>query len=190
MCVIIVKRAGDKLPTKEVLKAGYVANPDGCGFATSGGYMWKGLQFDEFWAQFRQHARVEDDVMVHFRWATHGSVKQSNCHPFTDADGGVVFMHNGVLNIPSIDDKTDSEICFNEKIMPMLALNDFTVTPVVRRKINVIAGSSKFAMLINGKLYLFGHWETYGKLICSNLRFLWNMRQPCYYRRTTSELYY
>ncbi len=178
MCVIIVKKAGVKLPSREVLRAAFQANPDGCGFATSGGYVWRGLRFGDFLKKFKEHAKEDENVMIHFRWATHGSVKQANCHPFTaeEGDNKVVFMHNGVLNIPSVNDMTDSEICFRRKIMPALTEDKFEVTDKVKEVINGVIGSSKFAMLINGKMKLFGRWEKYGDLICSNTRFLWCMQ--------------
>lgn len=177
MCVIMIKKAGEKLPSKDVLKAGFKANSDGCGFATSGGYVWKGLRFGDFYREFTAHVKEDESVMIHFRWATHGSVKKANCHPFTAevGDNKVVFMHNGVLSIPSANDMTDSEICFRGTIMPALVNSNFKITGEVKRVINKVIGGSKFAILINGDMHLFGSWERYDGLICSNLRFLWAM---------------
>lgn len=47
---------------------------------------------------------------MHFRFATHGSVRNRNCHPFRDGD--LFFAHNGVLPYPSVGDRTDSEFAF------------------------------------------------------------------------------
>ena len=88
MCVLIVKRAGDKLPNDTILKMCYQANPDGCGFSTVRAW-FKTLDFQQFLRVLKKHVSVNDDCLIHFRFATHGSVKKENCHPFIDRGAGV-----------------------------------------------------------------------------------------------------
>ena len=176
MCVIIVKKKGVSTPSKELLKACHLANPDGMGFATSSGYMWKGLHFGDFLKQL-SHIDIMDDVIFHFRWATHGSISKKNCHPFkaTLNDGNEVFFaHNGVLSIPSVNDMTDSEICFRRFIIP--TLNDCEGNfEIANETIDYHRESSKFAFLADDGLRLYGDFVKYQDYLCSNTRFLWCM---------------
>lgn len=174
MCVIIVKKKGVNVPSKELLMKAAAANSDGCGFATSSGKYFRSTDFDEFWHEFRKYVRKSDDVVIHFRWATHGSVKAENCHPFKGEVNGeeIFFAHNGVLPVESVNDMTDSEICFREQILPMLnATEGFTrkTSAVIRS----IADGSRFAFVDANGLHLYGQYEKYQGLLLSNTRFLW-----------------
>lgn len=170
MCVLIVKKAGDKLPNDTILKMCYQANPDGCGFATVRGW-FKSLDFQQFLRVLKRNVNVSDDCIIHFRFATHGSVKKENCHPFIDRPAGVAFAHNGVLPIISKNDKTDSEIFFRESFLPTFkkcGWNEQTENVIK----NVIGGS-KFAFLDkNEGLKTFGEFYAVKGCNClfSNLR--------------------
>lgn len=175
MCVIIIKKKGQTLPTKEMLTAAYEQNSDGIGYVTTGGHYWRGLDFDKFYADFVNHVSKEDGVILHFRWATHGSVKKSNCHPFKGQASGdtYYFAHNGVLSIPSVNDKTDSEICFRTKILPRLRKEG--LTREVRKYIGECAETSRFALMHGDRIMTWGEWCTVRGFLCSNSRFAWRM---------------
>ena len=175
MCVIIVKPANVKLPNKHFLEMAAEANPDGFGYATSRGVYFRTLDFEEFYEHLRLHVRKCDDVIIHFRWATHGSVKPENCHPFKGEAAGkeVIFAHNGVLPIDSKNDMTDSEICFRERILPWLDSTNGRMTQDVKAAIRRECGSSRFAFLTDDGLTTFGYWEQYRGLLLSNTRFMW-----------------
>lgn len=170
MCVLIVKKAGDKLPNDTILKMCYQANPDGCGFSTVRAW-FKTLDFDQFLRVLKRNVNISDDCIIHFRFATHGSVKKENCHPFIDRPAGVAFAHNGVLPIISKNDKTDSEIFFRESFLPTFkkcGWNEQTENVIK----NVIGGS-KFAFLDkNEGLKTFGEFYAVKGCNClfSNLR--------------------
>lgn len=179
MCVIIVKPAGEKLPTKRFLKMAATVNNDGCGYITSSGHLHKCISFEAFWRDFREHARQEDDIILHFRWATHGSVRPGNCHPFHGMYNGrhVYFAHNGVLPIDSVDDKTDSQIFFEDYALPWLReFNGFTAVTdtFFERAVN----GNRFAFLDPSGLHLYGHFVNYGGLLLSNTRFLQTVFHP------------
>lgn len=154
MCLLIFKPKGRAIPSETVLRAAAKANPDGFGFATPNKYM-RSLDFETFYKHLKS---VKDDepCIIHARWATHGSVKKSNCHPFRK--DGVSFAHNGVLRIDPIGDKTDSETAFLLYILPAVkhyGLYSREVSEIVSR----IIGTSKFALIDeNGDSKLFGNF--------------------------------
>lgn len=115
MCIIIVKPAGVKLPSINVFKTALNVNGDGCGFMTDDGLTFHALKsdFKTFWHNLKRVATDDRTVAVHFRWATHGSVCLANTHPF-NYHNQLLMMHNGVLNIESVNNKTDSEIYLNK----------------------------------------------------------------------------
>lgn len=174
MCVIIVKKAGEQLPSKSFLKKAAIANRDGCGFATSSGVYFRSVFFEDFYRVFMEKARVEDDIVIHFRWATHGSVKTSNCHPFKGkgADGQPIFFaHNGVLPIASENDMTDSEIEFRKYILPVLR-DEGGFTDLMKLYLEEEAEGSRFAFVNHDGLHLVGEFINYKGLLLSNTRFL------------------
>ena len=95
MCVIIVCPKGIALPSVDELKAAYMRNPDGCGFVSESDH-YKSLHFSTFIRRLMKRD-INENVIIHFRFATHGSVCVKNCHPFYKA--GYWFAHNGVLPI-------------------------------------------------------------------------------------------
>ena len=94
MCVIIYKPANKTLPTQELEQA-YWHNADGVGIAvrTAGKihvkkHVWTLSEFLEEW-----QAVADQEVLLHFRYATLGTVNAENCHPFVV--GPLVVAHNG-----------------------------------------------------------------------------------------------
>lgn len=169
MCVICVKPKGAEMPSKEILQAMYRANHDGCGFCTPT-QSYKGLSFAVFMQKIKSVGKDEPCVM-HFRWATHGSVKKSNCHPFYDCETGVYFAHNGVLNVRPKGDMTDSETAFRDLILPYIKKYGLN-SDEVKYTINQIIGGSRFAFLQGDEVQIYGNF--YSRMGCyfSNLNFV------------------
>lgn len=168
MCVIIYKPAGVKLPNWDILDKAQARNNDGCGFC-SPNINYKGLSY----ASFKKKIKLvgeNDPVLIHFRFATNGSVKRSNCHPFFDKGTETYFMHNGILSVRSYNDMTDSECAFDSYLKPVLAsgIDSYQLEFVVQR----IIGGSKFAFMQGDKVKLFGDYVSYDDCYYSNLRFL------------------
>lgn len=167
MCVICIKNSGVELPTRKELMMAFECNPHGCGFVASNGAYWRGMRFDEFYAKLTSSVGIDDSCIIHFRYATHGSHKVSNCHPFKCGD--LYFAHNGVLPIRTKDDKTDSETVFRSTLAPAADIFGFG-TDAFNGVVNRNIFSSKFAFMYKGKIRYYGRWikEDDG-LIWSNL---------------------
>ncbi len=170
MCVIIYKPAGVKLPNSDILDTAYQRNPHGCGLV-SPNIFYKGLSYNSF----KKHLKVcseSESILIHFRFATHGSVKRSNCHPFYDAETDTFFMHNGVLNgIRPNKDRTDSECAFRWFLQPIVkkyGLHSKEMSDTVKQ----IMGFSKFAFMQGSDVRLFGVFLYFDGCFYSNLRFL------------------
>ncbi len=168
MCVIIVKPAGVKMPENDIIKAAYNANPHGCGFISPSTF-YKGMSFDSFKRQLKK-VSVEEPCIIHFRLATHGSIKRANCHPFNRGD--VWFAHNGILSITPQGDMTDSETAFQNIIYP--AIEKFGYGSMqMDRAVSKVIGYSKFAFLQGDELKMYGDFIKHEDgCYYSNLRFM------------------
>lgn len=164
MCVIIYKPAGVEMPSNEILFECYSANRDGMGFATPN-KTYHSLSYSQFMGRLKG-VKKSEPCIIHFRWATHGSVKLANCHPFKKGD--VTFAHNGVLDIASKNDKTDSEIAFVNIIYPAIEINGFR-SKEADRVISETAGVSRFAIMKGRDVELFGNWFKVQGCLFSNL---------------------
>lgn len=89
MCILIHKPKNVEMPGREYLMNCFQSNPDGIGLAwidkkgnttIRKGFM-KFKHFEEFIKPIGKMLKG-CDVILHFRWATHGSVSPGNCHPF------------------------------------------------------------------------------------------------------------
>lgn len=167
MCVIICVPKGVELPPIEVLQAAFKRNPDGCGFVSATRH-YKSLHFRAFYRHLIKRD-INENVIIHFRYATHGSVRLGNCHPFYR--GRCWFMHNGVLPIASENDKTDSQICFNRYIYPKIKKYGYGSTEHLEEMKYWTSRGSKFAMMHNGEMIMSGNFILKNGCYFSNLNF-------------------
>lgn len=151
MCVIIYKPAGVKMPSINTLMAAYKANPHGCGFS-SPTLTYKSLNFSKF-VNALALQNESDPCLIHFRYATHGRVKLSNCHPFKR--GGISFAHNGILDVVPAGDRTDSETAFLKYIYPAIRTYGWG-SKEADRVIHRLIGTSKFAFMYHDEVKLYG----------------------------------
>jgi hypothetical protein len=125
MCLIVHRPVGIKTPSDWFDNA-LANNPDGWGIVASTGRalsIARGLDPKKFHTALKTFK--DKEVLIHFRFATHGSVSVENCHPFTICDGGFAVVHNGVINIDtsSNEDLSDSWHYANGVLAPMLQEN-------------------------------------------------------------------
>lgn len=186
MCVIIIKKAGVDLPAFNILEMCFKANNDGCGFST-GDYTFKTLDFYEFYNKLLLNVTKEKTCIIHFRFATNGSVRQENCHPFVDEKSGLVFAHNGIIGCETFDDKTDSEIFFRYEAMPIIRKFGLYSKKFVTFAKSFCDFGSKFAFITReGKILYFGNYTKYDGLLFSNMRW---MNFENYYYSMYSEMF-
>lgn len=167
MCCIIYKPKGVQMPSLDILSKIKKLNHNGYGFVSTN-HFHKGLDYRTF---LRHLSEVGDDedCIIHFRLATHGSICRANCHPFTE--NGVYFAHNGTLNVYPVEDMTDSEIAFRMKIYPEIQRFGYG-TKQADWAIKQICGYSRFAMMYQGEVRLFGDYKILNGIYYSNLRWL------------------
>ncbi len=121
----------------EHLKSGFQANRDGAGFAVANQgklTIKKGFfSMDKLAQAIEPHAGCP--MLIHFRFATHGTVNKFNCHPWSICGGKYAMIHNGVLNIQSTPEKSDSG-----------HFADAVLSPMIERMIDTHPGVVKFAV--------------------------------------------
>lgn len=171
MCVISYVPTGVPTPPDNVIRAMHRANPHGCGLCTPNDH-YKGMSV-ELLLRHLHKRNICEPCLMHFRLATHGSIKKANCHPFYDNATGTWFMHNGILGITPTGDMTDSETAFREILLPEIQAHGLR-SDNVRYAVKSIIGYSRFAFMQGKDVLLYGHYERWYGCLFSNLRFQWH----------------
>lgn len=165
MCLAIFKPENKVCP-KNHLKNGFAGNDDGAGFAIAKGgkiEIYKGFfTFEEFWKAFKPFQNFP--AIIHFRYATHGSVGAGNCHPFPVGKNSAM-IHNGILNIQSDETNSDTANFANLVLNPILQSGIDENCPALRFLVESSIGRGNKICLLNGsgECQLFnedaGMWE-------------------------------
>lgn len=158
------------MPPMAIIERCATLNPDGFGFATKD-RIYKTLSFRDFKKELKTISKNETAIL-HFRYATHGSIKTENCHPFKDDDTGVSFAHNGILHITPYEDMTDSETAFRGLIVPCIKKHGFDSKEFQNTNYNIIGGSRFAYITRDGDYRLFGSWTHHKGCWYSNRNFL------------------
>lgn len=176
MCVLCIVKAGHNLPSRKDLWAMHQANPHGMGFASKS-LSYKGMSFERFYNRL-QFVPKDENIIIHFRYATHGSIGVKNCHPFKK--GNIWFAHNGILDINPHGDMTDSETAFRDILYPV-AREYGIFSDELYATVDEVIGYSKFAFMDKeGDIVTFGDFKEYHDMLCSNLNFIRYTMQPVY----------
>ena len=179
MCIIIHKPEGRFIST-ETLYNCYMGNRDGIGllFAEQGELkIYKTLSYESF---LKRYEKLEErELLIHFRYATHGTINVRNCHGFR-LNKHLAFVHNGIISIdiPKGRDITDSEQFGNEYLKPLP--KGFETNPAIKKLIeNRIKGSKIALMDSSGKVTIYNKQDgiTEGGVWYSNLGFR-SYKQP------------
>lgn len=165
MCVIIVCPKGVDRPSNRILNSARKVNSHGFGFVSDTSY-YRSMDFDRFIEELDKVDKNEN-LIIHMRYATHGSIKKGNCHPFSYK--GLYFAHNGVLPIETRKDMTDSEVAFRDYLYPVFnrfGYNSDEFDSVCRE----VASSSRFAFIYKGEIKLVGSFYNIDGVYYSNIR--------------------
>jgi len=96
----------------------------------------------------------------HTRWATHGRPTEENAHPHTDCTGGLVVVHNGIIeNYLALKEKllaeghffrseTDTEVIAH--LIEKYLKEDRDIEVATRRALNDVTGAYAIGVLWNG----------------------------------------
>lgn len=172
MCVIIAKPTKANAPTIATIRAAIATNPHGNAIVwVKDGKLetYKTLNAEDMIAYYTNHFEElnKTSFVFHARIATNGSKKLENCHGWSTLNDSVAFFHNGILNIESRGDLTDSETFLRDIYEPIAKVHGHKAAePAIR----AIIGSSKFAFIAkNGHIKLYGNYREKEGVYYSNL---------------------
>ena len=188
MCIIVAKRKGLELPTKEILKNCFDYNRDGAGIMFNDGkqvFIEKGfMDFNSFYSRLMEIDKevnlVNSDLALHFRISTSGNVDQGNCHPYpisTETSQlrnlslvtDIGMAHNGVIrkHIPETRSiLNDTQTFIKNFVHNMYSSNKEFLTVGANIKALEEEAGSKLCFLDKDNMYIIGKFieETNGIL--------------------------
>ena len=159
----------------ESLWNGGINNPDGHGWAIASGdqmVMGRSLHLDEALSGFIDaREKHPGPALFHSRWATHGSIRVGNCHPFLVGNSHkTVLAHNGILPKdapPAKGDARSDTAILAEDILPRRWFR--LDRPTVRKSMSEWAGRGNKVVILTvdsryrQNAYLInegqGHWD-------------------------------
>jgi hypothetical protein len=204
MCIIIHKPEGETV-SKDILKRCWDKNDDGAGFMWRSdnsiwgnkGYMsfkalLNGLEDAGFYDPEKKELTEKYALTIHFRLASHGTVKPANCHPFPVSDdysllktryweADVGIAHNGIIPIKvGPGDVSDTMTWIKEIFSNPLVygnMEDSAIKHLVASSIN----SSRLAIIYaTGQVVLVGTWVKEDGVYYSNIGFRAPQVQPTF----------
>lgn len=169
MCILIYKPKNVELPSEEYLIESWKNNPDGAGISWSDGihtYLKKGFMSMNhllLFVETKQQEFKSMDVLIHFRYATHGSVISHNCHPFVVSDrikdlrrlkykgSDLILAHNGIISGKDYTKKT-----INDLSDTMIFTKRLHTLGKKSNEIQNILKSGKFCLMYPDHVEMFG----------------------------------
>lgn len=189
MCIIVAKPAGKALPNEDVLDNCFESNKDGIGFS----YSLPGQRpvIDKGYADVKKLLRVmasrgitrEHNLVIHFRFATHGVKDQGNCHPFPLSPSfddmrllhcscDCAVSHNGVFSgLPRSEKYSDTQKFIGSILASPEVINNIDSKSVKELIKGYCGYSSKLAFLRPQGLSLVGDFEEDEGVFYSNRQY-------------------
>ena len=166
MCLAIYNPAKGTEITKNEFKNAWKQNSDGGGllYAYKGElYTFRTLKsYKELYTVYKNARKLDVNMLIHFRYTTHGATNIENTHPFIVSEK-LGFIHNGIISgIDTSKERSDTNH-FNTDILQKLPAK-FLENEGIKKLISKLIGSSKLVFLnekgehaiINENL---GHWD-------------------------------
>ena len=173
MCLLInqTRKNGTIKPIdKQSMRTAFDSNPDGAGFAYGVGHRVEVRKYRKFKSFYKAYLNAielnndKSDLIVHFRYKTHGLDKNLfNVHPFKVNDK-LAFAHNGIIQKVDNDKKLSDPQVFNRDFLKRLNLKQTINTPLSTLIESYIGGGNKLAF-VNAKGHSIiinesaGHWN-------------------------------
>lgn len=195
MCIIVVKPANSPMPSKETLKICFTNNSDGAGYMYRRGdtvHIVKGFfDFEALWRSL-EGLQTDDDVCIHFRWATHGTISRGNCHPFpltssvrelqnTRAHCRLGIAHNGIIK----DVHKSKEISDT-----MVFIKTLNTDKKITKQLSEAKGGNKFCVMTPNQTVLIGDFVYDKDLGCYFSNYGYQESEiTYYYTKGENELY-
>lgn len=187
MCVILVCPP-DVRPPKSVLYACHDANPHGAGLAwrENGKVRWlKNVGPGKLMLKLKELPR-EEEIVIHFRWASVGGVDARLCHPFPvtpkapislSGTAESVLFHNGTWG--GYEDAL-GRLQQTGVELPRAPMSDsraaaLLVSATQPDALKRLPG--KWAYMSASETKLYGEWQTWGGMRVSNTYFLPRIRR-------------
>lgn len=177
MCIIIAKPSGVNVPLTETLDNCFNANKDGIGFAYNlpgeDITIHKGfMNVKKLEHMLSTHQITKDhNLIIHFRFATHGKKDQGNCHPFPLTEKfdtmrilhctcPVAIAHNGVFGGMPVSEMYSDTMKFIGGVLSSPEVINNLESKSVKELIKGYCGfGSKLAFLRPQGLSLVGNFE-------------------------------
>ena len=154
MCVAAYIPAGATI-AENILRGVYKRNDDGIGLAWSDGSK---LEIWRTMSDIDRIVKMIDEMrdlprLVHFRYATHGTVTLDNVHPFwLDSRRRAVIAHNGVITIPQKSNESDTR-SFVDNVLSQLKDGWWNNTTTVAQIEKLVNGSRIVIMEDDGRAH-------------------------------------
>lgn len=181
MCIAIIKRQDNKLPTKKILKECWKRNEDGGGYAVwnEERQVWSVRKgFKKFTPFYKALRTIPKDglAFIHFRLATSGKEGHPGCtHPFPvtdnedmlmelEFDSADIIMHNGVIG-QGEDLLSDTQVAIRDIIDLMHPLlEDDRATRILGDSLRPF--SNRWVVTRGRTMYRWGDWKEDPKTQC------------------------
>lgn len=187
MCIIIAKKSGAELPTKEILKRCDDKNPHGIGicYKLPNGKVRIKKDFvtvEGLYDYLTSKITLETELIIHFRIATSGLRDEGNRHPFAVVDdcmemrkvNSVVdcaLAHNGILSQYGRHATYSDTMKFIKHIMSKDIVKNNIMDTTIQELIIGTIGSDKLAIMNKEHFILLGTFIESGGLYYSNRDF-------------------
>lgn len=191
MCLIIVKKEGKSLVSKQMIEEVWYDNPHGAGLiyrraGTSTFKMVKGLMFeDDLHNEIKRLQLTDKDfIAYHLRWATSGEIDEYNTHPFVvhqdagrvkalrvegNSDKTMFVMHNGVIyDLNDKKAKVSDTIRFVSEYLSNIKTHDIFKNIAMKSMIEKFIDGSRLLITHNSYGYVtYGDWHEHDGYLLS-----------------------